>query len=488
MVEIADADWDELQALAVQVGVAEERIAAARWRFAAGADRPGGPLTLLVGRPEGGIDLLFERWLGPEAAAALREARGRPLVVGANAGAIKPRQGSWPTLSCDRLQGYSLVAIRAASLVADVTAQLASLGTFEQAVLVTRWSQPLPSAERILVRPLAELAATARALVVTLPGESPGQDEIAEVKHFVLQLLRAGGFTGGRAADVGVWLTAGSAPQTVERLESFLAARPEEAAAGRAGAARMTFSSLLREVSARGRSADAPPPLPVDAQELQGIETDLAGYLKVLGETTRQRFAAGGTLEQVRAFVREQVAGWKQSAEWKQPTSAASLWLKYFETVRPGAANGLVNAAAEAAGSLGFEPPPASSVSLGWHPAAPWSMKVHRVVLGLVAGAAVYGVLALLLPKEIPLRDALASLGMMVGAIAGYALAPRVVPGPAHPAPEQRPAACEGQVTNWPAFQHAIETWAHTHITASAASLAERCGRLATKLDVSLED
>lgn len=482
MHEIADPDWEELQALAALAAVGEERVAVARLRFAAGSDRPSGPLTLLIGRPESGIDLLFDKWLGSEAATALREARGRPLVVGPRSTVVKPRQGSWPVLRCERLDGYCLVAVRAPSLAADVMAQLASLGTFEQVVLVTRWSQPLPTAERDLIRPLAELGGIARALVVTLPGEGPGPDEIAEVKQFVLHLMRDGGFD-GRGAEVGVWLTAGSAPHTVERLETFLAPRHDETANGRAGAARTTFASLLREVAARGRSANLAQPLPVDPEDLQKIETDLAGYLKVLAESTQRRFAAAvdGTAEQVQAFVREQIVS------WKQPISAAGMWLHYVEAVRPGATVGLMNVVAEASKSVGFEPPPAPPPGLTWRPPAMWSAKFHKVVMGLVAGAIVYGVMAWLLPKDLPGRDVLAALGMMAGAIGGFAVAPHFKEQ--LPVPDQRPImAREGELTSWPAFQHALQTWIHAHVAGSAASLGDRCRRLAARLDVSLDN
>ncbi|HEY1068730.1 MAG TPA: hypothetical protein VGE52_21585, partial [Pirellulales bacterium] len=90
MYDVTADDWDALRTLAEQVGCPADRVGALRKRLTATETRKGSPYVLLVGRPEGRLDLFLARCFTPEAAEAVSKAAGRPVSIGPAPGDVQP--------------------------------------------------------------------------------------------------------------------------------------------------------------------------------------------------------------------------------------------------------------------------------------------------------------------------------------------------------------------------------------------------------------
>ena len=217
---MTEADWQTVQSLAQQVNFPAERVSLARKRLMAEPSRHGSPFTLVVGRPDAGIELVLARHFAPEVAEKLKESGERPLVLGPKPSEILPPFTSWPVLPLASLPEGHILALRIARRPdPGLLAQLGGLGYIDQLILVTRLGGPLHEQERDIARALVPLAATVRVLIVGLPGEEPSTNELAEVSAYAFAQMRQAGFRSGRCRSADIWFSGGPArPGTVPDL------------------------------------------------------------------------------------------------------------------------------------------------------------------------------------------------------------------------------------------------------------------------------
>jgi hypothetical protein len=505
MTTISTQDWDALGRLAAQVALPAERVSQLRKRLEGPGDRPGGPHVLLAGRPDAGIELVLGRWLATEAAAALAHAGASPLVIGATPGDVQPRVGRWPTWRAPRYGPGHLVALSSGGRPgADVLAQLASLGYMDQLVLVSRLAQPIHQHERALVSSLAGLAATARVLLVALPGEEPTSADLAEVVAHAAAALRQEGFGHGRCRGVGVWFTGGQArPGTITDLGAFLAVDTAAVAAGRAGMSRQALTGLVADLRQRAEQAPAAQPaLPPDEQDR--LVNELKSYLADLGrELARQAEKRRPlTADTLRTYARDAVRGWGAY------TGVEGHWMKYVERVRPGLQAAFLAEVEAALPLLDLEDvtlsPPEPPAAAPPSAAADAGVPVDRLVIeakrlagGLVCGLAVY--LATVTPlggsAEQPgaLAPAVVSIlgyaGLAIGTVLGYSAGRRIFRlGAASKAGEKTlgpPAA--PLVHGWEQLTRRVLAWFAEQIRQQPASAAEKCRALAIRFGIQEE-
>ena len=185
MTQLSPAEWKRLEALATQVGVSPEQVGMVRRRMETNRAHPGHPYTMLIGRPDGGLEVLLAGWIGSEAIQALKQAGEKPLILGREPEQVRPTLSNWPALTWKPCEPGHLIAWRSPGKPgADLLAQLGSLGYVDQLVLVTRLGKPLDQVEREMARSLSPLAVTARVLVVGLAGEEPTADDLAEISAY----------------------------------------------------------------------------------------------------------------------------------------------------------------------------------------------------------------------------------------------------------------------------------------------------------------
>ncbi|MBI1830468.1 MAG: hypothetical protein HYR84_03345 [Planctomycetes bacterium] len=486
--DISPADWDGLQALAGRVGLSTERVGILRRRVEDTGPRPGGPFTLIVGRPDAGIELLLARWLAPEAVDELRKVGDRPLVIGANPGEVKPRLGVWPGWQSSKMTAGHLIVVRTAGKPsADVIAQIQSLGYVDQVVIVTRLGQPLHMNEREIVQALAGLAATVRVLLVGIPGEEPTENELTEVTAFASNQMRQCGYREGRCLGAGVWFTGGEArPGCLPDVSAFLMVDPTQVAAGRTGMIRNAVVAVLAEI--REKADKAPVAYATIADdECDRLVKELGSYLADLGrELTRQIDKPGtATTETLRRYALDALKSWGAYA------SIEGHWMKYVEKVRPGTQAAFFAEAESALSLLDFQPGTKPAEVAAQAESSPMVdrliIEAKRAGVGLAVGvAALIGTGIGLGPDGLDLKPAMVAnilgyVALGVGGVLGYSLARPFFPVPTpaerpEPAPVVAPA-----LSGWVQIERRLTGWFSDHIRAKPASPVEECQALAMR-------
>ncbi len=502
MTDVSTQDWDALGRLAAQVGLPAERVSQLRKRLDGPGDRPGGPLVLLAGRPGAGIELVLGRWLASEAAEALAQAGSSPLVIGATPGDVQPRVGRWPTWRAPRYGPGHLVALCSAGRPgADVLAQLASLGYVDQLVLVSRLGQPIHQHERALAASLAGLAATARVLLVALPGEEPTSADLAEVVAFAATALRQEGFASGRCLGAGVWFTGGAArPGTITDPGAFLAVDAAAVAAGRAGMSRQALTGLVADLSQRAEQAPpAQAALPPDEQDR--LVNELNSYLGDLGRELDRQAEKRQPLkaDTLRTYARDAVRGWGAY------TGVEGHWMKYVERVRPGLQAAFLAEVEAALPLLDIqngparppeplaEAPPSAAADAGL-PVDRLVIEAKRLAVGLACGLAVY--LATVTPlggsaeQPGPLAPVVVSIlgyaGLAIGTVLGYSAGRRFFrPGAVSKAAGEGLAPpAPPLVHGWEQLTRRVLAWFAEQVRQQPTSAAQQCRALAVRFGI----
>jgi len=482
--EILPADWDALQALAGRVGLSAERVGMLRRRVENATPRPGSPYTLIVGRPDAGIELLLGRWLAPEAADELQKVSNRPLVIGPNPGEVRPRLGIWANWKTTAFGPGHLIALRTAGKpAADTLAQLLSLGHVDEAVLVTRLGQPLHMHERELAQALAGLAATVRVLVVGLPGEEPTDNELAEVSAFAASQMRQAGFREGRCLGAGVWFTGGPKRNgCIAEVGPFLAVNPDEVAVGRSGMIRNAIATLIADIRPK---AEAMPVVvsSVAEDECDRLIRELGAYLADLGkELTRQMDKPTPlTTESLRRYAIDAIRSWGAYA------SIEGHWMKYVERLRPGTQASLLAEAEAAMALLEFQPGSKPVEVVAPVESSPMVdrlvVEAKRAGVGLVIGVVGYVVTSVLLDKE--LNDKVVQLlsyaTLGVGAVLGYAIARPIFRVPVHVPRPEPPPVVPPALHGWVQIERRLTGWFSDNIRAKPATPVEECQALALR-------
>jgi hypothetical protein len=495
--EIASADWDALEQLASRVSFPVERVGSLRRRLEDSTLRPGSPYSLLVGRPDAGIELLLARWISPDAAEELQKVGDRPLVIGPNPGEVRPKLGAWPSWRWKRFENGHLLALRSSGKVpADIVAQLASLGYLDQMVLVGRLNQAMHQHECDIAQSLATTAATGRVLLVALPGEEPTEGELAEVAALCVTRMRQAGFREGRCIGAGTWFTGGEhRPGTIADVGQFVRVDTAECSAGRGGMGREAVALLVHDLQQQAEKAGAIVPAAVSEDEADRLTRELANHLGDLGKELDRQVQRRQGVDT--AFVRSYALDAIRS--WGAYTSIEGHWLRYVERLRPGTQAAFLAEAQAGVPLLEHEPgktPDVTVVPATNNPAGgqffDWLItQAKRLGIALVCGLTAYVVAAKLLTEEnTALPDLVlwilryASLGL--GAILGFGVATRIFrTRPLFPpSPQEVPLMIPPAVLGWQQLERRLTAWFSRQIRNRQSSPADECRELAHRLGV----
>jgi hypothetical protein len=492
--------WETLRDLASRVGFSVERVSALQRRLEDTRPRPGSPYILLAGRPEAGIELTLARWLAPDIAEELQQAGECPLVIGRTPDQVRPALGTWPTWSRSQFGPGHLIALRIAGKLSPATlAQVASLGFLEQAVVVTRLSQPLHLQEREIAHALVPLVATVRVLVVALPGEAPSAPQIAEVTAFAVRQMQHVGFDGGRCLGAAVWFTSGDRPAgTLQALEPFFAAEPTAVAAGCGGMERHALADLFKELQRLAANTPMSPHAALSEDECDHLSRELASYLADLGHTLQKR------VEHQQAMTTAALCTSALNAlrGWGAYASVEGHWLKYVERLRPGTQEAFLAEAEAAVSNLDYEP----GTSVTEHPnEAHDSWLTERVIvegkrlgLGLLSGLAAYWLVGAFLRSHAVSSDTLQAgsglstflttlisyMALGLGTVLGYGGGRRLFSAPL---PRQRApstSSTQPSMHGWPQIEHYLTAWFRHHMGTRPASPSEELHVLAQRFEI----
>jgi hypothetical protein len=488
MTAMTAADWDGIVALARRTGFPEERVLTARRRIEDPGAGAGRPYTLIVGRPNCGIELLTARWLGPEAAESLIVEVDRPLIVGPDPQAAQPRLGRWRAISHPVPRGGHLILLRTSGRPSsEVLAQLASLGGIERMVLVVSLTQPMHMHEREIAATCSPLAASARALAIGVSGHEPKQSELIELAANMRVHLRNAGFGPARCGPTGTWFTGGAAREgAVKDVGEFILGGDPPGEAAKRELAAQTVASVLSEIA----RSDARKPVS-DATVVPEVEQDrltreFAAYLADLGRELerracdRRRPADAAVL---RKHALDAVRGWESYL------GVEGHWMKYVERLRPGAHLALLGETEAALADLEFDPGVEEHPSPApCDPADRWKPLAQQAGAGIGLGLAGYYASAALLssvgtvPMPMPLIQAISVGGFLGAGLFGYRAFGRLVRQPAiQPACQAaRPASLIG----WDRVQRRLAAWVRSYLATAPLSPADECKALSLRLGV----
>ena len=493
---ISASDWETLERLVAQVGLPTERVPLLRRRLEGDRGRPGSPYTLLIGRPDAGIEQFIAGLLGPQGVEALEAAGSRPLVVGPTPDQIQPRFGSWPTLTSRVLpHGHALLFRTPGVPPADVMAGLGGLGMIDQVVLVSRLLQAMHEREREILAAFAALAATARVVLVWRPGEEPTEADIVEVTAATDRQIQARGFDGARNCGVSIMFAGeqASRPGTLSDPTTPLRVDDDAVSAGQSGMTRAAVSDLLSAIYRKAGEAATVAPAGIPAEERERLMRDLTGYLADLGRETgrvgAQKPRADATW--VRRYVVDAIKGWAAY------TTIEGHWLRYVETLRPGTQAALIKEAEQASDCLDERPAPvqekagdAADEPVGGGPQRRLVLEAKRAAVGLILGLGAYAAIANLVQLP-PVVDIVVGLSSMaIGSILGYTLGRSVFPTPKRPvaATHHDEPADPGSPLGWTQFERRLAGWFAGIADAQPAPPAAVCRDLAHRLGITLDE
>jgi hypothetical protein len=493
---IAARDWEALERLGVQVGLPPERVPLLRRRLGGEQGRPGSPYTLVTGRADAGIEQFLARLLGPQAVETLEAAGSRPLVVGPAPEPIRPRLGSWPTLTSPTPPSGHLLILRTPGVPPpDVMAGLSGLGMIDQVVLVSRLLQAMHEREREILAALAPLAATARVVLVWRPGEEPTEADIVEVTAATDRQIRGRGFEGARDLGVTVMFDGDPAGKPGTLADPSTPLRVDEAAvsAGQSGMARAAVSDVLSAICRKAGEAAAATPTGIPPVEHDRLIRELSGYLADLGRETGRVGAEKPRVDAdwVRRYVLDAIKGWAAY------TGIEGHWLRYVETLRPGTQTALIAEAERASDCLDYRPAPvrAKAVDPAGEQASGGAqrrllLEAKRAAVGLILGLGAYAGIASLV-KLPPVVDIVVGLSSMaLGSILGYAVGRWMFPGPKPPVfalPDEE-GADPGSPIGWTQFERRLIGWFADIPHAQPTPPAEVCRDLAHRLGITLQE
>jgi hypothetical protein len=497
MSAVTASDWEALERLAAQVGLPSEKVTTLRRRLEGTRARPGAPYTLLIGRPDAGIEHVVARLLEPAAVETLKASGSRPLVSGPAPEAVRPSLSSWPTLTRQApWPGHILILRTPGVPPADVMAGLSALGGIDQVILVSRLLQAMHEREREVLLSLAPVAATARVVLVWMPGEEPTDADIAEVTAATDRQIQGRGFRGGRNLGVSILFAGEQANKPGCLTDPSEALHVNEAAvlAGQSGMAEATLSGLIHAIYRKAVESAAATPPGIPPEERNRLASDLTGYLADLGRETGRAAAAHHSADTawVRRYVLDTIRGWAAY------TGVEGHWLRYVETLRPRTQAELFEIAERDIDCLEYRPAArrAMAADSAAEPGGGGGMQsrlvleAKRATLGLFLGLAAYAAVATMLELP-PIVDIAVGLSSMaLGGIFGYALGRKLFRGPksAGGALPQADEPEAGSLTGWTQFERRLGGWFASIAHATATSPAESCRELARRLGIALNE
>ena len=493
---IAASDWEALERLAAQVGLPSEKVTLLRRRLEGGRTRPGAPYTLLIGRPDAGIEQFVARLFGPATVETLKAAGSRPLVVGPAPEPVRPDLTSWLTLTRQGLpKGHALILRTPGAPPADVMAGLSRLGGIDQVILVSRVLQAMHEREREILASLAPVASTTRVVLVWLPGEEPTDADIVEVTAATDRQIQGRGFAGGRNLGVSI-LFAGeqvNKPGSITDPSELLHVNEAVVLAGQSGMAEAALSGLIHAIYQKAVESTAATPPGIPPEDRDRLASELTSYLADLGRETDRAAAARPTADTawVRGYVLDAIRGWAAY------TGVEGHWLHYVEKVRPGTQAELFAIAERDIDCLDYRPAAVRALAavpgvnqVGGGVQSRLVLEAKRVALGLVLGLAAYAAVATMLELPEIVASAVGLASTALGGVFGYALGRKLFRAPKS-AGAALPKADEpetGSLTGWTQFERRLGGWFASIAHAKAAPPAETCRELARRLGIALNE
>ena len=459
MANIRAVDWNRIRALCARAGISPERVDRLEKNYS-GAPITG--VTLLAGTSKT-LALFLARWLGSNAAAALSAAGGAPLVIGQNPDAIQPAVGIWPGLVSYELEQRHIVAIESSgAIAATLRSAIASLGTVDQAAIISRLGQPLPADERQLIKSMATIAATARVVFMGMPSEEGTPDERTELAAYGIAQLEAHGFQ-GRCLGAGVWYADGVRPaDTIQNVVEWLAVRADDVVAGRVAAGEAELSALLAEAEV---SPDRPSDAELSIEEADDLGRKFNHHVTELGRRLKELADAGEfpNTAACRSFFVESLHGWRSRA------SLEGMLLDYVENARPGIKAELREQAAEASEYLSYEP---TFVSPSGRPLVTSGMTKQFCAAALAA------IMAFLQSWFVML---LSNLGSVVAALCAFAAAKEssVVSPKTMPRDGLKSSSA---ILGWASAELRLTNWFNNRIRSLAPSVRQECAAIRSQL------
>jgi hypothetical protein len=482
------------------VGLRPEQVDLLRRRIENASTRRGSPFTLLAGNPNSGIELLLARWISPEVAERLE--MNRPLVIGPDEQAVRPKFGVWAGVKSAEIVPGHLIALPAGSRPQkDTLMQLASLGFIDQLVLVTRLAQPLTQSERELAASLNPVSATVRVLIVAVPGEDPTARDSAEVAAYAGNYMRQAGFGDGRCLGAGVWFTKGNArDNTISDLGNFLRIDQMKVILGRDRIFRDGLAALLAEIENKSTGTSIAPGVAIPPGERERLVRELSTYLSALGNKVLRDAEGKSTItkETIREYCLDAIRGWAAYV------GVEGHWMKYVETLRPGAHSALLAEVTSALEYVDYQVPVTKQAAITSPvPEERGNAIVERAVveakragLALVCGLTGYWVVASIINAKVSAGALPAfvialinTASFVIAAVLGYSIgcgifhvaktSTQLHSGSAVTSERARPA-----LRNWEQLESRLTAWFVSFMTDNSRSARDECRALAERLGI----
>lgn len=481
----APVEWSTLQRLVEQSAYPPERLLALKRQLTTPPAHAEGWLTLLAGQPSV-IDLLIGRWLTPDLLAGMNDAEGQPIILGRRPESIQPGvHGLFRLKAKQPADGHLMVVRSSGAIPPTVRAQLATLGIFDQVVVVTRLGQPLPASECQLMRSLVGYAAAVRVLVVGLPGEEASDADFAELLAYGKARAQSNGYSYRQYVGLSLWYTSSMKTPSTLADPAAVMTPPADVKEARALAERQVLSSFLDDLC---RHIDCTAPkltvVPLNEEEVMRLHRELTGYLAGLGRTLERDLEQHPAWRSADLHVRVQRA----LTSWTQPAQVEHMWLRYLERVRPGVWTALLQAAEISLPRLRVHTDEAVQVQAQAMAPFTWQarllLEAKRGAVALAVGIAAYLAASVLfattpLIQEVvapPVATLLSLLILAVTLALGYGVG-RTLIQPIQ-TPPQGTVTKRVRLTGWSEVTESLLTTLTVELRPKQVSLRDECNRL----------
>jgi hypothetical protein len=499
--EITSGVLKEVRMLAEQVGVGAEGLGLLVANNEAGADGQEA-LALLGSAGEGALELLLSKWLDDESAETLRRAGTTPLILGPDPEGIPGKSSllRWPVLKTEKLvksnvRGH-VVALQATGAISNrLEGELTGFGCWSTAIVVSRASQPFTQRERDFLRSLSRIVPAVAILLVAVPGELQGSNDMAAVMEYTHAQAENSGFTGSRFAGIWFWWIDGAlhgSTSAVANPSEIISRQDLTNGQSRDLLVRSAVIRLLQQVKQKADTSGVKPLPHVDEHELVKICDDLLLRLERVKELCEDHFrqTVAVTDDQIRAFVKNEILGWGSSKN-----TFARPWLEYVDTIRPGTKAGLFRQMETAVGALSAKP--ASAHDLESSPSLTLLNRLQLLVMhdgpalqlinmafAILVGLGLWSAATI---QQYP--GMLCALAAAIGTVIGFTLAKPLLayickrlgsqdPRNTLEIGPQRVSPSTGRVDNFNIFAQQLRDWLQQHIATDKPQVAERCDDL----------
>lgn len=356
--QIGDHDVNVLRDLATSAGVGAERVTALQRRVEMRPEaREGAPYALLFGDANAMREFL-DALIGSDLTKDICKSTAPVVVVGHNPQVIRPLVAGWPNYKTKRLTIDGLVILKSTDRIPEATLEaLASLGTIDLGILVSRLSQPLNQDERKLACSLAGIVESIRIAMIGHPAEEVSTGEAGELAAYARTQARDAGFEPARFDGAFLWFGDGTPkglPCEAGSPAELITVNAGEAGRNRDAVFAVSLGRLLDAIEERLANAPKPEVVPATDQDIERLISQFDGILEGLGKTLHELVGHDQirTSEQARTYLVDKVQSWL-SGKNLQATS-----LTLAEKFRPGVKAQLAAAAGAAAQELAVEPLP----------------------------------------------------------------------------------------------------------------------------------